>query len=207
MIKTNKKIIYILALIGLLIFTIIYSYIKKTNEEKELDEYIFENAVINSTIDNIEDKKKKIKVHIDGEILQPGIIELNEESRIADAIEKAGGVTENADMSKVNLAYVLRDGQKIRIPKKDDETNKEYIEEAGEEVLINDIFKNSQKVNINEATQTELETLNGIGTSTALKIINYRKEHGKFNKIEDIMQVPGIGESKFNNIKNDICVK
>ena len=68
-------------------------------------------------------------------------------------------------------------------------------------------LKNGEKININTATQKELQKLTGIGESIALRIINYRKENGKFNTIEDIKNVSGIGESKFNKIKNDIIVK
>lgn len=82
-----------------------------------------------------------------------------------------------------------------------------YIsEEIGENIIVEDIKTNTNLININTATQTELETLTGIGPSTALKIINYREENGKFNTIEDIKNVPGIGDSKYEAIKNEICV-
>ena len=125
-----------------------------------------------------------------------------------DAIEVAGGVTEEADISKINLAYVVKDAQKIYIPSIYDEKDIEYITtENGDNVIIEDNNKReSEMVNINTATQTELETLPGIGPSTALKIINYREDNGKFNSIEEIKQVPGIGDSKFNNIKDMIKV-
>jgi competence protein ComEA len=82
-----------------------------------------------------------------------------------------------------------------------------YIsQEIGENIIDQDIKITNNLVNINTATQNELETLAGIGPSTALKIINYREENGKFKKIEDIRNVPGIGEAKFNAIKKQICV-
>ena len=113
------------------------------------------------------------------------------------------------NLSKINLAYAVQDGQKIYVPCIDDEDKVNTIEnEAGENIVQeNEKDTKSNKVNINTATQTELETLNGIGTSTALKIINYRNENGKFKKVEDIKNVPGIGESKFENIKDSISVK
>ena len=102
---------------------------------------------------------------------------------------------------------MVQDGQKINIPNVNTVEKEGYISpEIGENIIVEDIKTNSSLVNINTATQTELESLTGIGPSTALKIIKYRKENGKFETIEDIKNVPGIGESKFEAIKNDICV-
>lgn len=93
------------------------------------------------------------------------------------------------------------------IPSIYDEEEKELItENIGENIIEDFLIKPDSKININTATQTELEILTGIGPSTALKIINYRKENGKFKNIEDIKNVPGIGESKFQAIKENICV-
>ena len=93
------------------------------------------------------------------------------------------------------------------VPSINDEENINTVtEEAGENIIDGDNTNKIEKVNINTASQTELETLNGIGPSTALKIINYRSQNGNFKKIDDIKNVPGIGDSKFENIKNDICI-
>ena len=105
------------------------------------------------------------------------------------------------------MAYIVQDGQKINIPSVNSVENNSYItENIGENIIIEDITIKTQLVNINTATQTQLETLSGIGPSTALKIIQYREENGKFKTIEEIKNVPGIGESKFEAIKNEICV-
>ena len=156
-----------------------------------------------------------IIVHITGEVEQWGVIELEQGSRVIDAVNKAGGFTQNADTQKVNLAYELTDGVKVYIPSKNEElentiTTQKYItEDSGENVIMeeSDMKKTGDSlVNINEATQTELETLPGIGPSTALKIIAYRQENGNFSSIEDIKNVSGIGDSKFENIRELICV-
>lgn len=150
----------------------------------------------------------EIIIHITGEVLNEGIVKTKKDSRIADVIEQAGGITEEADLSQVNLAYQVKDGQKIYIPNINDEENDTQVyitEEAGINVVIED-KEYGNKVNINTASQTELETLSGIGPSTALKIINYRKENGEFKQIEDIKNVPGIGEAKFESLKGEICV-
>lgn len=210
----KQKIIFIT--IGTLMVTFIGYYIIQKQENYNYNE--IELETVENDIEDSINKEEKIEdtniiVHITGEIINDGIIEIEEGSRIADVIEEAGGITEEADLSKVNLAYQVSDGQKIYIPnvnEEDDESqsgSEEYItNEAGDNVIIEGKGINTEKVNINTATQTELETLNGIGPSTALKIINYRNENGKFETIEDIKNVPGIGEQKFENIKEDICV-
>jgi competence protein ComEA len=234
--KINKKIKFVILSIIVLIITIIYavyfyhSKIYKEFEETELTKELIPyeedkqktNANKETKVDNLTDEEYKIDendeviiVHITGAVRNWGIIELPMNSRIADAIEKAGGLTEEADISNVNLAYILEDGMKVRIPSindivEDGKQEENYIsKENGENVV--DFSKNNSKsvndvVNINTATQTELETLPGIGTSTALKIVNYRNENGKFESIEDIKNVSGIGEAKFNNIKRLICI-
>lgn len=175
-----------------------YSDIEKISniieEDQEVDDNIIEN---------------KIVIHITGEVEEEGVIELEKGARISDAIEEAGGTTEEADLSNVNLAYSLSDGQKVKIPNIN-EKDKEIIvveEKAGDNIIIEGNKSKEEKININKAAQTEIETLPGIGPSTALKIINYRNEHGKFKNIEDIKNVSGIGDSKFENIKEYICVE
>lgn len=201
----NKKQKIILICIIIIMCMVILYYIISKTETKDYEEFEIseENETTQETENQVEDNI--IIVHVSGEVNNPGIIELKEGSRIADAIEKAGGSTEYADLSKINLAYEIKDGQKINIPSKQEIIEVYIQEEAGENVLENEV-KNS-KVNINTALQTELETLTGIGPSTALKIIDYRKENGEFKSIEDIKNVPGIGESKFENIEEEICVK
>ena len=141
-------------------------------------------------------------------------MKLTDGSRIEDAIEAAGGLTENADISKVNLAYVLEDGIKIKIPSSSEEDIGDgdvLIDGSGENVVEEDdsqsTNQNGKGININKADETELQTLPGIGASLASRIVEYRKQNGKFANIEDIKNVSGIGDSKFSNIKDLITVK
>ena len=198
--KINKKtIIYIIIVICVIL--VYYLFTRK-------EEYV-ENININMTSEeNIE--KNKIIIYITGAIKNEGIYEIEENSRIADSIEIAGGLREDANIEDINLAYVLEDGMKIHIPSINenineiqDNTNEYITKENGDTKISNN---SNEKININTATQTELETLPGIGPSTALKIVDYRKENGKFNTIEDIKKVNGIGENKFAKIKDLIKI-
>lgn len=227
--KFNKKNkIKILIGIAIIIFLGIYFVYSKTDEnevfsfedgiEKNKDE---NNKNENNLIDNKIEEKNKIIIHISGSIVNEGILELDENSRISDAIEKSGGLTEGADMSEINLAFVLSDGMKVYIPnikdkeiknKNEDKTNLYIKKESGVSTIVDNLNndKNSiknMKININTANLNELDMLPGIGDSTAQKIIDYRNENGKFNSIEDIKNIKGIGESKFEKIKDYIVVK
>lgn len=164
-----------------------------------------ENNIQEEKIQIIEEKEEKIVIHITGCVEKEGIVELDEGARIADAIESAGGTTLDADMSKVNLAYKLKDGQKVYIPSNIERESTDIVTEKGEGVL-EDKSKTSGKININTATQTELETLSGIGPSMALKIIEYRNKNGEFKALQDIKNVPGIGSTKYEAIKENIEV-
>ena len=141
-----------------------------------------------STAEEEKTSQKEIVVHITGCVENEGIVKLEEGARIADAIEKAGGATLDAALGNVNLAYKLKDGQKIHIPSNIEE-NKETIVTSKGDGILEDESRTDGKININTATQTELETLTGIGPSMALTIIEYREKHGDFSKIEDIKNI------------------
>ena len=164
-----------------------------------------------------------ILVHVSGAVNKEDVYELKSSNRISDAIEKAGGLREDAYIEDINLAYKLEDGMKIHIPTRQEKeqekakSNDTNNDSFGEEDLtkkytttssgISGISNRSEsennhgneksseetkieaKVNINTATQTELETLPGVGPTTETKILTYRKKNGKFKKIEDIKQV------------------
>lgn len=128
------------------------------------------------------------------------MVVLQNGARIVDAIEAAGGETEEADLNKLNLAYILNDGEKIYVPNKNDMNSEEILEnQQGDD--------KQSSININTATVEELTELPGIGEATANKIIEYRKQNGKFETIEELKNVAGIGNSKFENIKDKIKVK
>ena len=208
----NKKIIILgCGLVGIIIMIILFFCFDNNGFENsnkdDLD--IYDIALIEGNENNdekIENKISKIKVHITGEVLKQGLIELDEGSRIADAINEAGNITEFADLSKVNLAYELSDGQKVYIPSIKDETEEYISESAGESVLEDEDVKDG-KININTADIDLLQTINGVGESLASKIIDYRKQNGKFESVEDLKNVSGIGDKKFEDIKDKVIVK
>ena len=202
----QKKIVIIVGIIiiiGILYF--INGIDKKSTDQ--IDNNML--SIENNTKEN-EGSKELVIVHITGAVKTPGIVKLPEGARIEDAIDKAGGLTEDADISDVNLAYVLEDGIKIKIPTISEEKNEEIIiNSSGEGIVEKEISNNSENkiININKANETDLQTLPGIGASLAGRIVEYRNSNGKFNEIEDIKNVSGIGDSKYENIKNLICVK
>lgn len=217
--KKQKIILIILAsIIAIAICYYVYakdeSSISVNNEEIEVEETAKEDKK-----ETEEDSSDIIMVHITGAVNNPGIIELKTNSRIADAIDKAGGVRDDANIEKINLAYIIEDGMKVYIPsiqdkeevKNNNDDTEKYIEKDDQLKTNNNNniqnSKKSAKININTATQTELEELPGIGPSIALKIIKYRDENGKFKTIEDIKKVSGVGDSKYAKIKDIISIK
>lgn len=212
--KKQKVIILVIAIvvaIGMIYF--IYNKNQITDDVNlENDILVSENVAKEKSLNTTEENE--VIIHITGSVKNPGIVRLKEGSRIEDAIEAAGGLTENADISKVNLAYVVDDGTKIKIPSSQEEDigDEEIIDSgSGENIIIEknttSSNKSSQTININKATETELQTLPGIGASLASRIIEYRSQTGKFGSIEEIKNVNGIGDSKFENIKDLISVK
>ena len=201
MIKNYKQILIICGLIVVIIVCIvIYFYQNKDEDYSYLE---ISNNIGQTNI--IEEVKVQIVVHITGQVVNPGVVKVEEGARIIDAIEAAGGATLDANLSKINLAYVLEDGMKIYVPNINEVEEIEYVTSSSgnEDKTANKTIK----VNINTATSEKLQSLPGIGESIANRIITYRKENGKFSKIEDLTNVSGIGDSKFNNIKSYVFVK
>ena len=144
-----------------------------------------------------EKESTKIVVDIKGEVKKPDIYWLEEDSIIEDLINLAGGLTEEGDLSKINRAEKLNNHQVVVIPNINDEENQG-------EIIISSTSDN--KVNINTANLTELDSLSGIGPSKAEAIIKYREENGNFKTIEEIKNVTGIGEGLFEKFKENITI-
>lgn len=136
-----------------------------------------------SSVNLSDAEQDTIHVTVKGEVNTPGEIELERYATIEDALEVCG-TSEKADLSSLNTAVILKDHDVLVIP-------------AKQEI---------QKISINTADAEELQTLPGVGASTAERIIAWRNENGLFQKIEDLMQVKGIGEAKFAKLKDRICL-
>ena len=191
-------------IISFVIFTILIIVYIKTDlfSKNEISYELQNNFVENDNTNTKENKeeKKMIKVHIDGAVKNGGVFELPENSILEDAIKMAGGFTEDADTGNVNLAYYLNDGEKIYIY-----TNAE-MEEFENKGILQDFSNPKNKVNINTSKVEELESIDGIGRALANRIIEYREQNGKFKSIDDLKNVSGIGDKKFEAIKEKISV-
>lgn len=139
-----------------------------------------------------------IRVHVSGAVRQPDVYELPPGSIVKDAIEAAGGPASDADLDGVNLAVELRDQQQVYVPRQG--------EVAPMAPAVGGGGAPAGPVNINTATAAELEALSGVGPKTAEAIVEYREANGPFESIEDIVNVPGIGEGTFEKIRDKITV-
>lgn len=178
-----------------------------TNRENNEDDYLQIEENINEENSHQEDnqgkiseEKKEIFVDICGAVNFSQVVKLKEGDRVIDAVELAGGLTEKADVKRINLAKILYDGEKIIIPEIGE------IIDNSEMVIENNIDTKENKININTASIEQLKSLNGVGDVLAERIIEYRKMNNGFKTIEEIKSVSGIGEKKFEGIKDGIKV-
>lgn len=208
--KEEKK-YFLYLIIAVLVATNLMTYVKLINNEKEAESEILgfiDTSIIKEEVEISAEVKPEVQddkfiyVHVSGDVVNPGLVRIKSGKRVKDAIDLAGGVFDTADLSRVNLAKVVQDEEKIHIPK------------LGEEITesMNFIISNSESntsnslVNINTASEAELQTLPGIGPATAKKIISHR-EKNRFEVIEDLMDVSGIGTKKFEAVKDLIKTK
>lgn len=151
-------------------------------------------------------EKSGIYVYICGEVINPGVYELSGDSRIYEAVDAAGGFTENAARECVNLASKVSDGMQITIYNREEAASLQADSAPVGGNAGKSGTSGSGLVNLNTATKEELMTLKGIGESKAEDIIRYREKSGGFKKIEDIMKISGIKENGFQKIKDSITV-
>lgn len=149
---------------------------------------------------------EKLVVYVCGRVRTPGVYELKYGDRVIDAVNMAGGTLEDADLTSINMAEPVEDSSKIEINSMGNTANDNSGENNTGSDKADSSSDNSGKININKADLTSLMSLPGIGEARAGSIIAYRREHGSFKTIEDIMNVSGIKESAFSKIKDLIKV-
>lgn len=203
-----KKWIIIIGISVLTIGCFYYYFIKEpaTSELVKLEEKDSIDMEQTISLDEKENKQSEdesslIVIDVKGAVQYPGVYEVAENARVFEAIQKAGGMSEKADELAVNLASPLQDGIAVYIPFKGETKENPFISPN----VVDDPAQ--QKVNINLATSDELQTLSGIGPSKAEAIIAYREEQGPFTKIEDLLEVTGIGEKSLEKIREEITIK
>lgn len=205
--SNQEKITIILLLIVIVVGVGIVLY-KNINSE---DNFVINRASdISENNPAIQIEVPPLIIHIAGAVKIPGVYQLKSTDRIVDAVKIAGGATEEANLDLINLAALLKDGQKIIIPYK-------TYSETGEEINTNTYNyvasaysssgSTSAKININTANANMLQNLPGIGPVLSERIIEYRNQNGLFGVIDDIIDVSGIAEKKYEGIKDQICVQ
>lgn len=206
-----KKLIYILIGVSALLGATIYIIYKTNNDITE------EADIIKEDQENKKELKKesntKVVVDIKGMITNPGVYEVEKNSRVNDVIALAGGLLEGADTSKINLAKIVEDEMTIIIYSKEEILEKYKEEncvckscEIINDACINNTDNTTNLININTATKEELKQIDGVGDTKAEAIIKYRNDNGPFKDIEEIKKVSGIGETLFEQIKIYIAI-
>lgn len=212
MMKKNKKELAIIAAVIIIVSVLGFfrsqqipdkvGFVSQTGQKKDQKKSVPETDTNGEASD--EQIDEQIKVYITGEIQKPGVYIVKEADRLEDLISLAGGLTPEADRNEMNLAMRLEDEMKIVVPNRDKRPGTDQATEATQDNVDNETTK--AKININKAELEELKTLSGIGERKAQAILEFRKQK-KFKSIEEIKNVPGIGEGIFNQIKDKISVR
>ena len=202
--QINKKWIMIICISVLTVCCFYYYFMKEpVNSEfinvAEMDNEVEKTISVNEEETAVNSEESSlIVIDVKGAVQKPGVYEIAIDARVFEAIQEAGGLSENADELSVNLASPLQDGMVVYIPSIGETKENPFINQNSVE------DPDHQKVNINLATSEELQTLTGIGPSKAEAIIAYREEQGPFTKIEDLLEVTGIGEKSLEKLREEI---
>ena len=191
----KKKIITIILLISMLVGC----------EKETVSMDLSEKTMQKNEADSSMKKDEMVYVFISGQVKNPGVYQFRENPRMFEVIQKAGGFTKNAEPDYLNQAEPVSDGQSIYVmSRKEYRASKEQSKEEGNS--SEPMQTDSGKVNLNQATEQELTSLPGIGTTKAKSIIEYREKNGRFTKCEDLKKVSGIGDATYLNLEGMIAV-
>ncbi|WP_416807796.1 helix-hairpin-helix domain-containing protein [Bacillus thuringiensis] len=192
-----KKWLGLVAIIGTLLFLVFW----KTNQSVErtpITMNVQEKEIEKKgkpKISDIKEQKRTIIIDVKGAVNKEGVYEMKEGDRVKDAVQKAGGFLSEVDIKKVNLAQIVQDQMLLYIPSKNESEQGMFTSS-----------KEDGKIRINTAAKEQLEKITGIGSRKAESILKYREEHGPFQKIEDLLEIDGIGAKSLEKIKDQIII-
>lgn len=204
---SNKQLIIKATVILCLIAAAFIVFVLGNTENTAETEDLIQNDTLLSS-ETIQETEEQITILVDvgGAVKKPHVVELEENSRVADAIDAAGGLKDNADTAGINQATFLADGEKVYIPTKGESISGVEAAVQAQAGSGGNAVTGGSKVNLNTATSEELQTLNGVGPATAEKILEYRTASGSFKSIEELKNVNGIGDKTFEKLKEQITV-
>ncbi len=191
-----------------ILITLLVGIYLMVNKEPQVDTTMWEETSLTTTAEVATDATKEraetmIYVDIKGAVKVPGIYQLKNQQRIWDALALAGGVSEEADTAQVNYAQKVKDQMIIYVPKKG-EPVPQSLETLQESAPAQQ--NQEEKINLNTATEAELQTISGIGAKKAQEIIRFRDEQGPFKTVKELKNVPGIGEKTVERLKDMLTV-
>lgn len=201
---TKRERIVVLVVVFIIVSVVVFKMGFEDLKKPQNEPLNFISSVVIEDEDDEVEEAVMIMVHISGQVYKPGIVEIDLGKRLIDAINIAGGLKKEADSDRINLAKKLIDEEKIYIPKVGEELNSDIIDIQ----ISSDIISStsSGKININKCSKGELESLPGIGEVLAARIIDFRNSN-PFKTIEELKDVSGIGDKKYEGLKDLITVK
>ena len=182
--------------IALIVIILVFAVVIRVNNAKDNEVQV---EVSDSL--NVDKVVTEMYVDISGEVNNPGVYEVDSNTRMYEVIRKAGGLTDEADTNLINQADFVEDGEKIVIPTINEDAEDQYYDSSDD----TDSYTSSGLININKASKEQLMEISGVGEVIAQRIIDYRKTN-RFKSKEDIMNVSGIGEATYEKMKSQICI-
>lgn len=192
-----KKWLGLIAIIGAVIFLFFWKMNEHTERSMITTDVQAKDVEKKSKpkISDTKERKKIIVIDVKGAVVKEGVYEMKEGDRTKNAVEKAGGFLPEADVKKVNLAQIVQDQMILYVPNKNEQVQEVAASSKGE-----------VKIQINTASKEQIEKITGIGSRKAESILKYREEHGPFRKIEDLLEIDGIGAKSLEKIKDQIII-
>lgn len=195
MVEQKNKLLFIVILAVLIVAGSFYSFWQKSS----VQEAVSSSEVMRKSTPASEEKNSEIFVYISGAVHKPGVFKALPNARVYEIVAMAGGLTPEADVAKINMAQIVKDGMHLHVVELATAQNNGTLANGSK-------IKSNNKVNINSADKSELDGLPGVGPALAERIIEYRQKNGSFSDIDDLKKVPGIGSSKFEKMQEKITM-